>query len=303
MRDQRLEFLEQLGAQHAKTESMQKVEDTAPAGHPHPEQCRPVRDFDSSQRLRFRFGKLDSAIFLGHGDMIRELPRMLRRAGLRLKYSEGFHPKPELSFAPALSLGIPSLDEYFDAEVIDPPPIAEVLPRLALEQNTGIWFRGAARLGKADPGLSKLVRSAHYALLIPSPTVEALGGESQLEQRIAEFMTRETAMVERRKEKSTSQIDARRFVERFQMANEATIAAAALFTHAVSCTVCDLVVSLGQSGSVKPREVWGAMMLPELAQHALAIRIALLDDQGEQLFKRHVGPDWFEAPQWSSRAN
>ena len=46
-------------------------------------------------------------------------------------YSMGFHPKPELSFGPALGLGIPSLGELVDVTLIDDLTPDELLRRLA----------------------------------------------------------------------------------------------------------------------------------------------------------------------------
>ena len=60
---------------------------------------------------RLRYTKLGRVAYLGHLDLVRHLPRIFRRAGLEIFYSVGFHPKPELSFGPALGLGIPSLGE------------------------------------------------------------------------------------------------------------------------------------------------------------------------------------------------
>lgn len=305
MRDQRVDFLTQLGASGAQdVPFVPTTQDVITGVHPAPEKLRPAREQGLLEKFRFRFGKLESATYLGHGDLIRELPRVLRRAGLRLKYSEGFHPKPELSFAPALSLGIPSLDEYFDAVVIASPPIDEVLQRLSAEQASGLWFRGAARLNEGEPGLSKLVHSAHYVLIVPANVTNAIGGESRLIESISEFMAKESVLVERRKEHSVAQIDARRFVLSFQRASEQSAAAIEPFTHILSGTLCDLVVSVGQSGSVKPREVLSAM-LPSAGTAVGAIRLALLDQDGLPIFCRHSGPNsnWAEAPQWTCSAN
>jgi radical SAM family uncharacterized protein/radical SAM-linked protein len=300
MRDQRVEYLTQLGATKAPepvTEVAATEEPSAP--HEAPEKRRPVRDFATAQRFRFRFGKLESAVFLGHGDLIRELPRILRRAGLRLKYSEGFHPKAELSFAPALSLGIPSLDEYFDAVIMDPPPIEYVLGRLSTEQSGGLWFRGATALSTDDPGLSKLVHAAHYVLMIPASALTEIGGESGLMDRVSDFMTQKSVLVERRKESTISMIDARRFVLRCELASDASATAITPFVSGFSGTLCDLVVSVGQSGSVKPREVLSAV-LPGGVTEAGAIRLALLQENGLPLYLKHsegLG-SWKEAPHW-----
>src|ERR1043166_2759056 len=91
----------------------------------------PVRPGGPPKRFRLRFEKTGPAALLGHLDLGRELPRAIRRAGVRLRYSEGFHPKPDLSFGPALSLGVASLDEYVDAKLIDAPGTEELVARLA----------------------------------------------------------------------------------------------------------------------------------------------------------------------------
>ena len=51
--------------------------------------------------------------------------------GCELFYSDGFHPKPELSFGPALGLGIPSLGELVDVTLIEDVTPDELLRRLA----------------------------------------------------------------------------------------------------------------------------------------------------------------------------
>ena len=101
-----------------------------------------------------------------------------------------------------------------------------------------------------------------------------------------------------------AQIDARRFVLSFQRASQQSAAAIQPFARVLSGTLCDLVVSVGQSGSVKPREVLAAM-LPSAGTEVGAIRLALLDQNGLPIFCRHSGPDanWAEAPQWSCSGN
>ena len=59
------------------------------------------------------------------------LTRTLRRTGLPLAYSAGFHPKPILSFGPPLPLGVESEAEYFDLELTRALPEEEVKQALA----------------------------------------------------------------------------------------------------------------------------------------------------------------------------
>ncbi len=53
---------------------------------------------------------------IGHRDLARAIERTFRRAGLRLGMSQGFHPKPRMSFPSALAVGIAGVDEVMEVE-------------------------------------------------------------------------------------------------------------------------------------------------------------------------------------------
>ena len=65
-------------------------------------------------KVRLLFSKTGSAKFISHLDLMSTLARALRRAGVRLSYSEGFNPHPYLSVALPLSVGCGSLCELVD---------------------------------------------------------------------------------------------------------------------------------------------------------------------------------------------
>jgi len=69
------------------------------------------KDTDQLLFCRVSFSKLFDARFLGHLDMVRMFLRAVRRAGLPVSYSKGFHPMPRVSFSQPLPLGIESLSE------------------------------------------------------------------------------------------------------------------------------------------------------------------------------------------------
>lgn len=68
-------------------------------------------------RLRIRFSKLGKIRFTSHRDTARIWERGLRRAGLPVAYSEGFTPRPRISFGLALPTGYESEAEYLDMEL------------------------------------------------------------------------------------------------------------------------------------------------------------------------------------------
>ncbi|MDZ7833320.1 MAG: TIGR03960 family B12-binding radical SAM protein [Desulfobacterales bacterium] len=64
-------------------------------------------------RLRMRYAKLESAKYFGHLELIHIFQRALRRAGIGMKYTQGFHPKPKCSFHEAIPVGVESRCETF----------------------------------------------------------------------------------------------------------------------------------------------------------------------------------------------
>ncbi|HEY2731448.1 MAG TPA: TIGR03960 family B12-binding radical SAM protein [Polyangia bacterium] len=143
---------------------------------------------EAARRYRLRYTKLGRVAYLGHLDLIRHLPRIFRRAGVELFYSLGFHPKPELSFGPALGLGIPSLGELIDVSLTDDLEPEELLARLAPVTLPGIDFLGAVRLGDGDRALGRVVTSAEFAARLPegadvAGALARFGGDAPLSAR------------------------------------------------------------------------------------------------------------------------
>jgi len=67
--------------------------------------------------LRIKYSKSEEVRFTSHLDVTRIFERAFRRAGIKLVYSQGFHPHPKMSFGPPLSLGYTSSAEYVDLEI------------------------------------------------------------------------------------------------------------------------------------------------------------------------------------------
>ena len=70
-------------------------------------------------RLRIRYSKKGKVRFISHRDVARIWERALRRVGVSVAYSQGFSPRPKLSFGLALSTGHESEAEFLDLELSD----------------------------------------------------------------------------------------------------------------------------------------------------------------------------------------
>jgi uncharacterized protein DUF2344 len=81
-------------------------------------------------KIRFKFSKTGSYKYFSHLDIISIISRAIRRAKISVKYSEGFNPKPKMSFGPPTSLGIESHAEYGDIILTDDLEPGDFLIRL-----------------------------------------------------------------------------------------------------------------------------------------------------------------------------
>ncbi len=77
-------------------------------------------------RLRLRYSKLGKVRFLSHRDGARLWERALRRVALPVAYTEGFTPRPKLSFGLALPTGAESIAEYIDIDLVGGVDITDV---------------------------------------------------------------------------------------------------------------------------------------------------------------------------------
>jgi radical SAM-linked protein len=68
--------------------------------------------------------------FISHLDILRLMQRAVNRAGLPAKYSEGFNPHMKTSFGYPLSLGVESLGEYFELQLVEKVEINKLIADL-----------------------------------------------------------------------------------------------------------------------------------------------------------------------------
>lgn len=82
------------------------------------------------QKLRVQYAKRGRLRFSSSRDFARALERALRRSGVPMAFSAGFHPHPKISYANAAATGTASEAEYFEISVterLDPEAVRSAL--------------------------------------------------------------------------------------------------------------------------------------------------------------------------------
>ena len=142
------------------------------------------------EKVRIRFRKEGLLRLLGHHDLMRVWDRLLRRTGLPLRFTEGFHPKPRVSSPLSLPLGAVGLEEIVEVELDG--TFAPEFIRAKLEEQLveGLSIASVVCL----PSKTKTaVSTIEYAVSLP----EGLATPA-LQQRIDELLAAPSCTIVRR---------------------------------------------------------------------------------------------------------
>lgn len=117
-----------------------------------------------SEKVRIKFSKTGSLQFISHLDLNRTMKTVMIRAGIPIKYSEGFNPHPKMVFALPLSVGNESVTEYLDFKITKPMTEEELTCRL----NNA--FPPEMRVISAYEGQSKFTDIAYAEYILENDT-------------------------------------------------------------------------------------------------------------------------------------
>lgn len=155
----------------------------------------PAEPHPGRTRIRLRFSKLGKVRFTSHRDTARIWERALRRVDAPVAYTEGFSPRPRLSFGLALPTGHESLGEYLDVDLDLPEDrldLDQLIARLDPALPVGFTAQGATVVGPGTLSLQEAVTSCTWRMEVigADPGVVAAAAE-QLLQRDQLVVTRE----------------------------------------------------------------------------------------------------------------
>jgi len=117
-------------------------------------------------RLRLGFAKTGSLALISHLDTLRLLERALRRTGLPVSFTGGFHPLPRLQLALSLPMGVEGLGEWMDLEFTEPVDPAVVRQRLQAELTPEFPLLSAAQVPVFGPSLSQELTAARWCFAL-----------------------------------------------------------------------------------------------------------------------------------------
>ncbi len=161
----------------------------------------------SSREVRVKYEKRLPLRFTSHLDLVRIFERAFRRAGIKLVYSQGFHPHPRIAYGPPLAMGYTSNAEYMDVQFYrdKEPEIKLALNRVLPE---GLRILETRNLYGKHQSLASIINRADYEV-----DLYRAFDQSYLNQNIAEFLERKQIIIQRRRGEEHQELDIRPFIE------------------------------------------------------------------------------------------
>ena len=252
-------------------------------------------------RVRILFTKEGAMAFMGHLDLLRVIPRMLRRARLEAAFSRGFNPVPRMSFGPALPLGTAAREEVVEVDLLLPDSERDM---------TGLW--GPDERARVSAAIEAKLRAvAPPGLAVVQARVMAPG-----ERRVGELIVAADYAVQLTPEQAASaaqHLDAHLAadalpVERAAVARKGrgkpgaaarTLDARAKLLGArldAQAGVLHLRLRHGDDGGARPREVVQALVGALVADHLFCRERLLAEIDGRLVSLRDAGAVLRPAP-------
>jgi radical SAM family uncharacterized protein/radical SAM-linked protein len=168
-----------------------------------------------AKKIRSQFIKVGEARFLGHLEMIDVFVRAARRAGVPMRFSEGFHPLPKISFSNPLPVGTESLAEYMDLDLVRYIKAEEFQERLNAQLPPGLRIIHCSEMALKGRPLPTVFEKDRFLI---SP--EHLGrgfSEEQLRGALSQALEHGEITLVQEKKKGVRRVNALDWIEQLQV--------------------------------------------------------------------------------------
>jgi radical SAM-linked protein len=208
------------------------------------------------EKLRIRFRKAGDLRFLSHHDLMRLFERMLRRAELPFRSTEGFHPKPRMQFASALALGIVGHEEVIEIEFDAGLTLEVVEQRLSAQRLEGLELLSIKAIPRKING--QVTRATYFLPL-------ATSAHPELDQRVAALINTAECWIDRLRP-HPKRLNIRPYILELKLPPDGLV----------------MTLQVTPTGTARAEEVLQALGLAELLMNGTVLertRLELIDEQ------------------------
>ncbi len=158
---------------------------------------------------RMKFEKHDEVKYIGHLDTMRTFTRCIKRTTLPIKFSKGFNPRVQLSFALPLGVGITSDSEYVDLELEGEVDEIDLKKELNTTLPDGFKIVSVQKIENSK-SLMSLVKEAIYEITFDFNDEEDI---EKVNENIKKILNKEKIEIEKQtKNKKTEIVDIKKYI-------------------------------------------------------------------------------------------
>lgn len=191
-------------------------------------------------KVRIKFRKQGNMKFIGHLDIMRYFQKVMRRADVDIRYSEGFSPHQIMSFAAPLGVGLTSNGEYMDIEVLSTDDSKTMVRRMNETMVEGMEVVSYRQLDDSSKNAMSIVAAADYTLTFrPGKEPEDLDG---FFQKLEAFYDQDQILITKPTKKGERQMDLKPLIYQMYRTGNSVF----------------MQVSTGSSNNIKPELVMEA---------------------------------------------
>jgi radical SAM-linked protein len=133
--------------------------------------------------------------------------RAVKRAGLMVRYSKGFHPLPQITFSPPIPLGLESITEYAELMIDERIEIEDLMGSLNRTLPDGLKVLWGKEIPLHLPSLSDIIKETEYIAFIDQSPSELNIDLQIIDCLIKELLAKKSLVIKQEREKKIRKID------------------------------------------------------------------------------------------------
>jgi len=197
------------------------------------------------QRLRATYSIDDPLCYASLLDMLGLWERLLRRARVRMAYTQGFNPHQRLQFGSPLPVGYTSECEMVDVFLAEHVALAEFVRAVGGQTPVGLSIESVLEVPIKAKALQATMRAAHYRVCLRSQE-----GPEEVRAALSRLLSRESIVRQRTKKRRMVDYDLRPLIHDL------------IYTSTLGkCHELYMELACGEGGSGRPEEIIDEMAL------------------------------------------
>lgn len=154
-------------------------------------------------KIRLKYEKNDEVKYLGHLDTMTMFDRTFRRANIKLKFSQGFNPKPSIVFALPSGSGLISKSEIIEVELEENIDENDLVERLNNNLPNGFKVLTASNAPDNKSLMAKVIESEYEVYI----KFENEDNKEKLVKKVTEIFISDEILVDKKVKADKPKVD------------------------------------------------------------------------------------------------